>query len=213
MDNLSIGKIASNPAKGGENKKVDDSKHKEKALVDGSNIQKKNEETVVFTKSTEDKSPVGYDKTGHGYNKTEVDRLKASVDQKLMSLRETVKMLIEKQGYKFRDVLEFSENGEKIYDENGNEFLLEIDQETIAKAQEEISENGFWGVKQTSQRIIDFAKAISGDDISKLEQLKSAISEGFEAAKKAFGGKLPNISQKTYDAVMEGLDSWASEKA
>ena len=34
-----------------------------------------------------------------------------------------------------------------------------------AQAQEDISENGYWGVKQTSQRLFDFAGALVGDDV------------------------------------------------
>lgn len=41
---------------------------------------------------------------------------------------------------------------------------LQVDQETKAAAQEAISENGYWGVKQTSERIFQMAQALAGDD-------------------------------------------------
>ena len=40
-----------------------------------------------------------------------------------------------------------------------------VDAQTKADAQEAISEDGYWGVKQTSQRIFDFAHALAGDDV------------------------------------------------
>lgn len=134
------------------------------------------------------------------YDSIEIDKLQKNVDDRLSSLRETVRAMIEKQGYHFNDP--------KL---STGEAKIEIDSETATKAQSEISDDGYWGVKQTSERIIEFAKKISDGDTSKLETLKGAIKEGFEAAKKAFGGKLPEISQKTYDAVMEGLDNWSKE--
>ena len=34
-----------------------------------------------------------------------------------------------------------------------------------AQAQKDIDEDGYWGVKQTSQRLFDFASALAGDDV------------------------------------------------
>ena len=42
-----------------------------------------------------------------------------------------------------------------------------VDAAAKAKAQELISEDGYYGVKQTSQRIFDFASALAGDDVEK----------------------------------------------
>lgn len=142
------------------------------------------------------------------YDSIDIDKLQKSVEDRLSSLRETVKAMIEKQGYHFNDS-KISLGKENLESDSEK---LEIDSEVSEKAKSEISEDGYWGVKQTSERIIEFAKNISGGDTSKLEVLKGAIKDGFEAAKKAFGGKLPEISQKTYDTVMEGLDNWAKEE-
>ena len=64
-------------------------------------------------------------------------------------------------------------------------------------------------MNQTSDRLVDFAKALTGGDSSKIESMRSAIKKGFEEAKKLWGGELPEISQKTYDATMKKLDEWA----
>ncbi len=81
-----------------------------------------------------------------------------------------------------------------------------VDAATKAQAQADIAEDGYWGVNQTSERILDFAKALAGDDPEKLENMRQAFEKGFAQAEKTWGGKLPDISQQTYDAVMKGFD-------
>lgn len=90
---------------------------------------------------------------------------------------------------------------------------VEIDEEARAEARALIAEDGYWGVKQTSERIFQMAVANAGGDTNKLDQIKAAIDKGFDMAKEAFGGTLPEISLNTYDAVMEKLDAWAQQKA
>ena len=77
-----------------------------------------------------------------------------------------------------------------------------------AQAQADIAEDGYWGVEQTSDRILDFAKALSGDDPDKADAMLEAFKKGFEQATKAWGEKLPDISQRTYDAVVEKFNKW-----
>lgn len=144
----------------------------------------------------------GYEKHAHIYNKPKIDALKAEAEKSLQGLRDTVKAMLEKQGLVYQDVLSKLENGEAVE--------VAIDEETQLEAQAAIAEDGHWGVKKTSERIIEFAKALANDNPDYYDQLVSAIKEGFEAAKEAFGGELPEISQKTYDAVMEGLEAWKS---
>ncbi|MDR1736929.1 MAG: hypothetical protein LBR85_08710 [Oscillospiraceae bacterium] len=78
----------------------------------------------------------------------------------------------------------------------------------IAKAKEDISEDGYYGVKQTSTRILDYAKAITGGDPSKIGEMRKMAQAAFDDVAKIMGGKLPQISQDTYDAVMKGFDEW-----
>ena len=86
-----------------------------------------------------------------------------------------------------------------------------VDAETKAQAQKDIAEDGYWGVEKTSERILDFAKALSGGDPDKIETLKNAFKKGFEQATKTWGDKLPDISQRTYDATLKKFDDWAEE--
>lgn len=84
-----------------------------------------------------------------------------------------------------------------------------ISPEDQAAAQEAISEDGYWGVKQTSERIVAFGKALVGGDPSRVEEMRDAFVKGYQAAEKVWGGALPEISQQTYDAVMKLFDEWA----
>lgn len=132
-----------------------------------------------------------------------IAKLKSDFTQNTESFKAMVRKMLEKQGLAVNDVLKALDRGDSV------DFF--VDEETRASAEEAISENGFWGVEQTATRILDFAKALSGGDPSKIDMLVSAFKEGFEAAKEAFGGKLPDISQKTYDRVMEGFENWRKE--
>ena len=81
-----------------------------------------------------------------------------------------------------------------------------ISEAARAQAQEDISEDGYWGAKQTSERILDFAQALVGDDPEQLEKMRDAFKKGFDQATKAWGKDLPELSSQTYDAVMKGFD-------
>jgi len=81
---------------------------------------------------------------------------------------------------------------------------------TPKEAQELVSEDGYFGVEQTSERIVQFAVGIAGGDPSRIDAIKEGIDKGFAEAKKAFGDWLPDISYDTYDAVMTKLDEWVA---
>lgn len=131
-------------------------------------------------------------------NEEMISRLKLDAENRLEQLRNIVEKLISKQAGAFADAND-------IWSAL-REGKLEVDPETRAQAQKDIAEDGYWGVNQTSDRIIDFAVALTGGDESKLEKMRDAFKKGYEQAEKTWGGKLPEISQKTYDAVMEKFD-------
>ncbi len=137
-------------------------------------------------------------------DRKKIDEIKQDFAQNNASFKKMVEAMIEKQGKKVNQVLKDLAAGKDVN--------IIVDSETQAAAQDAISENGYFGVNKTSERIIGFAKALSGGDKSKIESLKNAFIEGFESAKKAFGGKLPDISQQTYDKVMQGFDDWEKEE-
>jgi hypothetical protein len=94
----------------------------------------------------------------------------------------------------------------KIANGDGTIDLSKITQED---ARSLIAKDGYFGVDQTSDRIVNFAIATAGSDPSKIDAIKEGVDKGFKEALKAFGGSLPDISYDTYDAVMNKLDTWA----
>lgn len=87
-----------------------------------------------------------------------------------------------------------------------------VDAKTKAEAEEAISEDGFWGVKQTSQRIFDFAKAVAGDDVDTMKKMQAAVEKGFEQAGAAWGGDLPSICGDTHEAVGKLFDEYYASR-
>lgn len=88
---------------------------------------------------------------------------------------------------------------------------IDIADITPEEAQELVSDDGYFGVEQTSERIFQFAVGIAGGDPSRIEAIKEGIDKGFSEAKKAMGDWLPDISYDTYDAVMTKLDDWVAQ--
>lgn len=83
-----------------------------------------------------------------------------------------------------------------------------VDAQTKAEAQEAISENGYWGVKQTSQRIFDFAYALAGDNPEKMKEMQAAVEKGFQEATGAWGKELPSICGETHTAIGNLFDEY-----
>lgn len=83
-----------------------------------------------------------------------------------------------------------------------------VDAATKAQAQKDISEDGYWGVKQTSQRLFDFASALAGDDVEKMKKMQAAMEKGFKQAEKTWGTSLPAISRETMDATRKMFEEY-----
>lgn len=139
-----------------------------------------------------------YEKPTYKPDTATIQKLKEESERTHNQLREMVKQLLERQGMTFKDL-------------EGLETEIEIDEETRLKAQEMIGEGGPLSPEKVSANIVDFAKAISGGDKEKIDLLTSAIEKGFKQAANMLGGKLPEISQKTYDLVMEKIEAWREE--
>lgn len=132
-----------------------------------------------------------------------VNKLKADAEAHTQQLQNIVQQLMTKQGQTYNtanDMWKFLASGN-----------FTVDAATKAQAEKDIAEDGYWGVEQTSNRIIDFAKALTGGDPSKIEEMRDAFKKGYKQAEKTWGGELPDISKRTYDAVMEKFDKMAEE--
>ena len=77
---------------------------------------------------------------------------------------------------------------------------------TQDEAKDLVSENGFFGVTQTSDRVANFVFSFAGDDLELLQKGREGIIQGFEEAKKMFGGELPEISYKTQERTLSLID-------
>jgi hypothetical protein len=86
---------------------------------------------------------------------------------------------------------------------------IDISKITPEEAQDLVADDGYFGVDKTSQRIFDLAVGIAGGDPARLDAVRAGVEQGFQEAFKAMGDWLPDISYKTYDAVMQKLDDWA----
>ena len=132
-----------------------------------------------------------------------INKMKADADARTAQLRSLVEKMMTGQATaygKANDIWSFLRSGNYT-----------VDPATKAQAQADIAEDGYWGVNQTSDRIIDFAKALTGGDPDKIEDMRAAFEKGFKRAGKTWGGDLPDISQRTYEAVMEKFDKMAEE--
>lgn len=159
------------------------------------------EEAAVYEKSSDD-TTVKSEKYSKGDRTALVQQLKADQEKMMNNLLEIVQKTIAGQGSTFAiasqdDMWKFLAEGK-----------FTADPDTIAKAKEDISEDGYWGVEKTSDRILEFAKALSGDDPDKADELLSAFKKGYEQATGTWGKDLPDISSKTYDAVLKKFDDW-----
>ena len=157
---------------------------------------------VIYEKSADTESV-----TATKDNSAIIAKLKADAEERTSQLRSIVEQLITKQGTAFGktsddDMWKFLAKGE---------FTVSAD--VKAQAEADIAEDGYWGVEQTSDRILDFAKALAGNDPDKAEEMLDAFKKGFEEATKTWGDELPEISQKTYDAVVEKFEAWKNEGA
>ncbi len=169
-------------------------------------------EAFVYEKKSADKAATNNSKnknyvTLSKENQNIIAQLKADAEQRTAQLRSLVESMILKQNKTFQVG---TLTDEKMY-EMLRKGQVEVSPEVRAQAQEDISEDGYWGIKQTSERLFSFAKAISGGDTSKAETLITAMEKGFKQATKSWGDDLPEICKKTLEAATEKIRTWAQQ--
>lgn len=164
--------------------------------VDKKNTQA-NTDRVEFSKDTKVTN-----KMSDSERASLVQSLKADLDNQMARFTNMMTQMFQKQG-----ITGMSANGDYMWRRiaSGN---FTVDAQTKAEAQQAISEDGYWGVKQTSQRIFDFAYALAGDDSEKMKEMQAAVEKGFEQATKSWGKALPSISQETHSAIGDLFDSY-----
>lgn len=165
----------------------------------------KNNTGVVYEPGSKASDTAAKAKKTYKTDTATVARLKADAEARTSQLKSLVEQLMTKQGKAYgqaNDMWSFLAGGD-----------FTVDVATKAQAQADIAEDGYWGVEQTSDRILDFAKALTGGDPSKADEMLAAFKKGYEQAAKKWGGNLPDISQRTYDAVISKFDKWKSDEA
>ena len=142
-------------------------------------------------------------------------------DSERASLVQSLKEDLNNQMSRFTNMMmqTFQKQGITANQAKGNDFWkmiasgnFTVDPQIKAEAQEAISENGYWGVSQTSQRIFDFAYALAGDDVDKMKEMQAAVEKGFQQAGVTWGGELPSICGNTHTAVTKLFDDYYAQQ-
>lgn len=182
-------------------------KPSEKATTTKENTSAFDETAVVYEKSSAEAPKSATANKNAGIDRESlIAQMKADTEARMSQLTSIVQQMMNGQGKAFSlatgndDIWKFLASGEYTVTEAAK-----------LQAQEDISEDGYWGVKQTSDRILDFAKALAGGDASKADELLDAFKKGYEQATGAWGKDLPDISKETYKAVEEKFAAWKNE--
>ena len=175
--------------------------------VAGKNEKTGNSEGATYEKgSIEPKATYNINKMSKEERAALVDQLKADAAQRQSQFLDIVHKTISGQVEAFGTA-----GNDSIWRTlaSGN---FTVDAATKAQAQKDIGEDGYWGVKQTSQRLFDFASALAGDDVDKMKEMQAAMEKGFKQATKSWGRKLPSISQDTLSAANKLFDDYYNSK-
>ncbi len=167
------------------------------------NTNDKNTTGVVYEPSKNTNSASKKPEKVYRQNTALVNKLKADSDARIAQMKSLVEQMISKQGKTLGQadsIWSFLASGD-----------FTVDPATKAQAQKDIAEDGYWGVEQTSSRIVDFATALTGGDPDQIEKMRAAFEKGFKKATGTWGKDLPDISQQTYKAVMEKFDKLAEQ--
>lgn len=165
-----------------------------------------NADAVVYEKSSEENQKATYSVTKMSKEERAalIEQLKADQASREQSLASLVSKMMGQQvnAYgKANNIWQFLASGNYT-----------VDAQTQAQAQKDIAEDGYYGVKQTSQRLFDFASALAGDDVEKMKEMQAAIEKGYKQAEKIWGGTLPSISQDTLAATNKLFDDYYLSK-
>ena len=196
---------AQNAAKISDTAKKEDAAKKSEVAK---NADAKND-GVVYDKSNETSD--SSKKATYSVNKMSADdraalvkQLKADQESRQQQLTSLVQQMMTKQATTYtnaNDMWKFLAKGD-----------FTVDAQTKLQAQKDIAEDGYYGVQQTADRLFDFASALAGDDVDKMKKMQTAMQKGFDQATKAWGQKLPDISQKTMDAANKKFEEYYKSK-
>jgi len=170
--------------------------------------EKTNTDGVIYEKSEEkiDNSTYKINKMSAEDRKKIASQLQSEADQRKQQLISLVQKTLSGQVNAFGIATE-----DDIWKTlaSGN---FTVDPATKAQAEKDIAEDGYWGVKQTSQRLFDFASALAGDDVDKMKEMQAAMERGFKQATKTWGRELPGICSDTINAANKLFEDYYKSK-
>ncbi len=168
--------------------------------------EKKADVGATYEKSAETKSPAySINKMSEEDRTKLVEQLKADQASREASFLNIIQQTLGGQ------VKTFAMTSEEMWKKLASGDFT-VDAATQKQAQEDISEDGYWGVKQTSQRLFDFASALAGDDPEKMKKMQDAMQKGFDEATRTWGKDLPDISKDTLEAANKLFDDYYKSK-
>ena len=125
-------------------------------------------------------------RTGYSVDSETIERLKSESEARMANL---VQQMLGKQ-INQNNILEAINSGK-------------FSAEDIEQAKKDTADDGYWGVEQTSDRFVKFATALTGGDPDKLDSMIEAFEKGYAEAEKQWGGKLPELTQRTREATLK----------
>ena len=147
-----------------------------------------------FVKSADLKA----DETGIYSRESLIEQLKNSEEQRVQAFQDTIRSMLAQQG----QTINLTFRG----------MDLHVTEEMRAEAEKSISDEGEYSVGKVADRIMTMAKALAGDDPTKIDMLQNAVIKGFEGAAGLLGKNsledMPDITHKTYDNVMKQFEEW-----
>lgn len=182
---------------------------KEKKEEEQNSIGKVNEHAAVYEKKSDDSSnKAAYEiaRKSPADRAAIVRQMKAAEEQQRSQLMAIVQKTLQGQVGAYGKA-----TGNNMWQQlaGGN---VKVDAATRAQALKDISEDGYYGVKQTSQRLFDFASALAGDDVDKMKEMQKAMEKGFKQATKTWGRELPAICKETMNAANKLFEDYYSSK-
>jgi len=118
------------------------------------------------------------------FSSTSVDFQASGVNDQFQKNYEAFQNFLDSIGYDGKPIAELSQN----------------------EASDLVSDDGFFGIDKTAERIANFVIQGSGGDESMMRSGREGILQGFDEAESIWGGKLPDISYKTIEKATQMID-------
>lgn len=175
---------------------------------------KTEEAAAVYEKSEEEGTNGTYsvNKMSAKERSALVKQLKSEQEERTKQLLDIVRQMIGKQAETVKVAgFDFEKDEDSVWSflASGDYTVTEAAKE---QAQEAISEDGYYGVKQTSERMFDFACALAGDDEAAMKKMQDAMQKGYEEATKVWGKELPDICKQTLEATNKLFEDYYASK-